>query len=418
MTLRTILPSALLLTAAALPAQDDLRDRVTRTDGKVVTGRVLVPTAEDELIVVQGGRRTRIPRADVGKLELVADDVREFCRRRVRLGANKRAQWFLVDWAKSHGLEGLARAQATLLALDDDTDEEAHAFLGHKKSPKGWLWELDGKNVLREQFEAAMAKKPWTITGERFAVRSDGGMRETVAALLDLEHLGVEFHQRFGAPLQLQETLQPIVVETTRGATAFQKWGFRPLPYYTPPPHGDVARTFYSGVRPTRPDRLFFVGAEGLLYHSLIGEVDQQSDRDRVCAWLEIGLGMYFESILQGPAGLAAPGDAAAQDRLALQALGRTFRLSSLLHLPMYGGFYLMDDTPTAIHWASAAAFTAWLLDPDNKPATREPFLEFVRQALGEKKGDSSTLFDRVLGRRVEEMEEPFKAWLEKKAGG
>ena len=83
----------------------------------------------------------------------------------------------------------------------------------------------------------------------------------------------------------------------------------------------------------------------------------------------------------------------------------------------MYGGFYLMDDTPTAIHWASATMLVAWLLDDDNKPATREPFLDYVRQALGDKKGDSSSLFDQVMGRRIEEMDEPWVKWLEKKAG-
>ncbi|MCA8975170.1 MAG: hypothetical protein KDC98_10630 [Planctomycetes bacterium] len=405
-----------LLLIASAPAQDDMRDVVTRTDGKVVTGRVAIPTAADELLVLQGGRRVRIARKEIAAIDLVADRVREFCRRRIAHKDNERAQWFLVDWAESRGLPGLARAQAMLLALDHD-HEGAHEFLGHRKAGKEWLWKYDGRDVAPGKLAELIGKKGIEIAGERFVVRCNDGLRANVAALLDLEQLGATFYQRFGAALQLEETLRPMTIEVARNGNEFDKWGFRPAPYYVPPPHGDEGRTFYAGVAPTRPEKLFFVGTQALLYRSLIGEVDQRSDRDRVCAWLEVGLGMLMENTMQGAAGYAFAGDLQLPQRTALTALGRSFRLGSLLHLPMYGGFYLMDDTPTAIHWASATMLVAWLLDDDNKPATREPFLDYVRQALGDKKGDSSSLFDQVMGRRIEEMDEPWVKWLEKKAG-
>lgn len=408
--------AAFLLFTAAATAQDDMRDKVTRTDGKVISGRVAVPTAADQLLVLQGGRRVRIERSEVKSVELVSDSLREFCRRRVKMKSNKRAQWFLVDWATARGLDNLAHAQAMLLALDDDL-AEAHEFLGHRKTGKDWQWRYDGRHVSKSKLGELITKKGYTIRGERFEIRCDDGLRANLAALLDLEHLGVAFYDRFGKDLQLEETLQPIVVETSRQSGEFQKWGFRPLPYYKPPPHGDVARTFYAGVAPTRPEKLFFVATQGLLYRSLIGEVNQQSDRDRICAWLEVGLGMYMENAMQGAAGFAAPGDLQQQDRQALRALGRSFRLGSLLQLPMYGGFYLMDDTPTAIHWAASTMLVAWLLEAKNQPPTREPFLAYIRAALGEKKGDSSSLFDEAMGRRVEDMEKPWVEWLEKKAG-
>ncbi len=75
-----------------------------------------------------------------------------------------------------------------------------------------------------------------------------------------------------------------------------------------------------------------------------------------------------------------------------------------------------MDDTPTAIHWSASTMLVTWLLEKDNRPPTREPFLNYIRQALGEKKGDSSSLFDRAMGRRIEEMEKPWMEWLEQKA--
>lgn len=417
--LRSILHpfAAVLFACAAAPAQDDLRDRLTLRDGKLVHGRVQVPAAPDELVLLQGGKRVRVPRAEVAAADLVGERIREFGARRVRMKDSPKAQAYLVDWAHRHELPGLARAQAMLLALDDDGHEAAHEFLGHKRTGKSWTWDLDGRSVARDQLEAALARKPFEIAGERFVLRCDAGLRAGVAALLDLEYMAAVFFARFGEPLQLREVLEPIRVATWRSADPFPKWGFRPLPYYQPPPHGDEARTFYAGVAPGRPQRLFFVGTEALLYRTLIGEVDRADDRDRICAWLEVGLGMLMENTMDGPPGYAAPGPLRAQDLQALQALGRTLRITQLIHLPMYSGFYLMDDTPTTIHWAAATMFVAWLLDPDNVPATREPFLRFVVAALRERQGDSSSAFDKAMGRRIEELEEPWTKWLAKQAG-
>ena len=83
----------------------------------------------------------------------------------------------------------------------------------------------------------------------------------------------------------------------------------------------------------------------------------------------------------------------------------------------MYSGFYLMDDTPTAINWSASTMFVAWLLETGNTPRTREPFLKFVVEALRDRKGDSSSAFDKAMGRRIEDLEEPWMKWLAKKAG-
>jgi hypothetical protein len=405
-----------LAICAAAAAQDDLRDRVTMADGKVLGGRVENPHEAAEWTLLQGGKRLRLQRSEVAESDLVADRIREFCERRVRLRDSAKAQAWLVDWAASRQLPGLARAQAMWLALSAD-DDAAHEFLGHQRGPKGWTWPHEGKRLTLQQLEQALLRSPLTIAGERFAVRCDGDLARATAALLDLEHLGVVWHARFGRDLQLHESLQPILVEVRDSVEDFPKWGFRPIPWYEPPPHGDVARTFCTGIRAPRPERLFFVGTQGLLYRTLIGEVNRQDQRDRVCAWLEIGLGMYMESLMQGDAGFAAPGPLRAQHTQSMTALGRSYRLSQLLHLPMYGAFYLMDDTPTAINWSASTMFVAWLLEPDNQPKTRDNFLRYVRESLGGKKGDSSSLFDEVMGVRIEDLDEPWRQWLSKTAG-
>lgn len=415
---RLSLPLSLTLVLAATPAaQDDLRDRVTRADGKVLTGRVQNPFGVDEILLLQGGKRVRVARPDIAAMDLVGDRVREFCERRVRLRNSPKAQTYLIDWAATRQLPGLARAQATWLALQDEGNTTAHEFLGHSHGPKGWLWPHDGRKWTRAQLDTALAREPMTITGERFALRCSADLVANVAALLDLEHLGVAWQARFGEALQLREVLAPIDVVVSPSADEFPKWGFRPLPFYEPPPHDDVAHTFATGLAGQRPPKLFFVGTQGLLYHTLIGEVSRRDDRDRVCAWLEVGLGMVMQNTMQGDPGFAAPGEPRRQDLQALTALGRDYRIQNLLHLPMYSAFYLMDDTPSAINWSAATMFTTWLLEPDNTPRTREPFLRFIRASLGERKGDSSSAFDKIMGVRVEDLDAPWRAWLAKTAG-
>lgn len=407
---------ALLATLAPGQRKDDLRDRLTQKDGRELSGRVDNPFAADELLLLQGGKRVRVARADLATLDLVGDRVREFCERRLRQKDSPKAQTYLMDWAETHGLPGLARLQALWLVLASDDNTAAHELLGHRSTAKGWLWPHNGKFLRRDQLDALLQKEPVELVGERFALRCDGDLRTAAATLLDLEQLGAAWFARFGAALQLREVLTPIRVEVHRNRDEFPKWGFRPLPFYVPDPHGDVARTFFAGANPERPQRLFFVGTEALLYHTLIGSVDRQDDRDRVCAWLEIGLGMLMEDSLQGPPGLAEPGPQRTQDLQALQALSREHRLGTLLHLPMYGGFYLMDDTPTALNWSGAAMFVAWLLDADNQPPTRDAFLRYVRTALVNRLGDSSSAFDQAMGQRAEALEEPFRVWLAEQA--
>ncbi len=408
--------AAILFAIAASPAQDDLRDRVIRKDGRIVEGRVAEPFADGELLVLQGGKRVRVPRDEVAELQLVADRIREFCERRRKQKDSPRAQWYLVDWARSQGLPELARLQAMALALADDDNADAHEFLGHERTGKGWLWEHRGKRVTKDQLQAQLQKQPLDLRGERFVLRCDADLRTNVNALLDLEQLGVAWFEQFGKPLQLREVLDPIRVVAYRNVDAFEKWGFRPVPYFVPPPHSDEARTFYAGPAPTRPERLFFVGVQGLLYRTMIGEVNQQSDRDRVAPWLEVGLGSWFEARMNGPAGFVNFGPPKNENLVALQALARPPRLPHLVQLPMYGGFYLMDDTATAVHWAAATMFVTWLLDTDKQPSTRETFLRYVRLALAERKGTSSSVFDATMGQRIEALEQPWIDWLGKKS--
>ncbi len=413
--IRALATSSLL--AAACAGQDDVRDRVTLHSGEVVLGRVATPYSHDELLVVTGGRRTRVAREDVAATVTVAGRVKEFFERRLRHRRSPRALRYLVDWAVARDLAGLARLQALELVLLDDGDAAMHEVLGHRLKNRQWLWPRKNKWLTREKLEASLEGRPLRLEGERFALTCDAGLLANARALLDVEHLAVVWFAQFGADLGLREVLAPIEVRTFRRAEEFPKWGFRPRPYFEPPPHADEARAFYAGAAPTRPEGLFFVATQGLLYRTLIGDADLQSSRARVCAWLEVGLGMHMQRIMRGDAGFAAPGAALGDDRTALRALGRGYRLTHLVHLPMYGGFYLTDNTATETNWAAATMFTAWLLDADNPLGTRPRFLDYVRASLGDRLGDSSTAFDRHMGTPIERLEEPWLDWLNQTAG-
>ena len=408
--------------AAALaclsPAQDDMRDRLTLTNGKVVNGRIASPYKSGELLIVQGGKRVRIEASKIAKKELVADSMVEFFKRRDQHGKSRRALRYLVDWAETHDLKNMARLQATELVLQDDTDTAMHEFLGHRLRSGKWLWPHNGKQITLEKLQAALTKRPLKFAGERFTLSCDAALLTNLHALFDLERLGITWFKEFGEDLSLKEVLTPIAIRTYRNSTEFPKWGFRPRPFFEPPPHDNLGRTFYSGALPTRPQDLFFLGTQGLLYRTLIGEGDQFDNRGRICAWLEIGLGMHMEKVMQGPAGFAAPGKPQQLDLLAMRALGRGYRLTHLVHLPMYGSFYMTDSTTTQINWSAASMFTTWLLD-DTKiiDTTRPQFLQYIRAALADRQGDSSTTFDRIMGKPVEQFDEPWRAWLNNLAG-
>jgi hypothetical protein len=404
-------------------AQDDLRDRITLTNGKVIEGRVVTPHKlvaphkDDQLLLVQGGKRVRIDLAQIAKTRLVKDQMVEFFQRRQLHGKSKRALHYLVDWAEAQGLANMARLQAMELVLLDNDDQAMHEFLGHKQRGKVWLWPNGNKMQTFAKLNESMTQRPLRLAGERFALRCDAGLLVNVRALFDLERLGVTWFEQFGRDLELNEVLKPIEIQTYRNATDFPKWGFRPRPFFEPPPHDDLGRTFYAGPMPDRPEDLFFLGTQGLLYRTLIGQGNQQDRRDRVCAWLEIGLGMHMQRLMQGPAGFAVPGKPQQLDSTAMAALGRGYRLTHLVHLPMYGSFYLTDDSATAINWSAASMFATWLLDETKKAPTRPQFLQYIRAALAERQGDSSTTFDRIMGKPIEHFEEPWRDWLNKLVG-
>ena len=77
----------------------------------------------------------------------------------------------------------------------------------------------------------------------------------------------------------------------------------------------------------------------------------------------------------------------------------------------------LTQATTTETNWAAAEMFVTWLLDDTAGHDLRDPFLKYVVAALRDRKGDSSSAFDRIVGTPIERLEEPWLDWLNKLAG-
>lgn len=408
---RTLRPVALALAATLAPAQHDLRDTVTLTGGKELRGRILTPHHPDTLTVAIGGKRERVPLSRIASTHSISDDLTELLSRRRAAIDNPKLRMFLAEWAATKSLPEMARLLALEVVLEDPAHAAAHRLLGHRKHERGWLWRFDDRWLTREQVEAAMADgTAMTIESEHWQIVVGVGLIEAVRALFDLEHLYGFWHREFGEALQLQEALTRLEIRVAQSSGTFSRWGQDARPYYVPRPFGDYATTFYPDLAPTRPSGLFFCGTQHILYHCLMDTPRMQTDRDRVCAWLEIGLGRYAEQAMVGDPGLAKgrrPAPGSSLD--AHNGLAWPGNIENLIHLPMYPSFYMRAEYVTDTNWGAASSFCRFLLEHPDK-GIRARFLTYVRDALQRGKGDSSKAFDNALGQEIEAFESAWRA--------
>jgi len=417
---KAALLSALLGLSAALPAQKDLRDEVRLKNGQTIAGRIYNPHDPDSLTVRIGGKRERFSRTQVAATTSVQQNLAELLDRRRQHPDNTRLRWILAEWAQSRELPEMAQLLALELVLEDPDHTAAHEMLGHRRSARGWLWQHDGQWLTRDQLELTILD--WNdalhLESEHWRLVFDAGLLEGVRALFDLEHLYQYWHETFGAELQLHEALgQKMEVRVRRNDSDFPRWGQEPKPYFTPDPFGDVAETFYPALQPTRPAGLFFVGTQHILYHCLMADQRVRGPRDRICAWLEVGLGRYADQVMRGDAGQAVGVRPAKLDPVdAANALAWPGSIENLIHVPMYAGFYMRGEYVTDTNWGAASSLTAFLMDhPDADVQKR--FRAYVRAALAGGAGDSSRAFDEAMEQKIETFQQPWRAAAVKAAG-
>lgn len=396
----------------------DVRDVVTLEKGEL-KGRVINPFDPDEIVLVQKGKRRRIPRQKIQKLHLLRDDMRVFLeRRRSKRSGDAEVQWgwLLVEWAHSKGLFRMAELQAMELALRFGHGD-SHRYLGNRKKNDTWLWPHKGGWHDYAGLEEAI--RSWgngiTIRSEHFSVRCNGGVAMAVHALIDLEALYLWWGDTFGAALDMREVRTVMPLQVHRDKESFPRWGNLRMPWFDPDPSGDVVRTHVDSAG-TRPERLFQCGSWLILWHAVALDPQVQDEQERINPWLEMGLSGYAQMVFEGPPGLAAPRAEADPKRECLRAANFPIRLQTHVQLPIYAGYYLAGDRETRQRWAVSATLATWLLE-HNGPKRREAFLRYAKASLRQRKGTSSTLWKRQLGVSVATLEGPWRGWVRGIAG-
>ena len=407
------------MTGAILPAvtpgqkkigRPDHRDRVTLQNGKELRGRVLNPYWREELILMDGGQRTRVPRKQVRDVHTIHDDLRQFYKYRAAVGKNPKRAWILVEWADSVNLPGMARLQALSIVLADPKSVPARKFLGHKLRKKEWLWPVDGRYRKRADFDSHHAKwgKALELTGEHFRVKTNAGVARAVEMLFDLERLYLFWMDTFGAALDMREALEPIDMHAWASMFKFPKISALQLPYY----HmgNEIGMTFF---RPDakRPEQLFAIATEAMIYGTLVDSRAVHA-RAHVCAWAEVGLGLWVQSGFGGDPGLAAPLGKPRLDPLTASTVFRSRpRLNRVIHL--HYELYFEMSRRVAIRWGATETLVHYLMSTKPDPKIRERFLGYLHRVFRKGLGDSSTAFDKAMGEKIESMQPKFQRWLQ-----
>lgn len=393
-------------------AQTDLRDKVTLMNGKEVRGRVLSPFGPERILLVQGGKRKRYPHVMVRDVHTVNDDLRTFFEYRKQHGSDPKRAWYLVEWAESKKLHGIARLQAFSIVLADPKHDKAHEFLGHQKRKSEWRWPVETRHRSLADFEKYHSKwsKSFELTGEHFRVKTNAGVARAVEMLFDLERLYLFWMDTFGEPLRMNEAVKPIDVHAWSSRFKFPKISAVQLPYYDV--KNEHAATFFRADA-KRPEQLFAVATQALIYATLV-ENKAIHARSHVCAWAEVGLGLWVESAFDGKPGQAVPLKKAHLDPLTASTVFRSRpRLNRVIHL--HYELYYEFSKMTTIRWGATETLVHYLMSKKPDPKMRARFMTYLERVFRKGLGDSSTAFDKAMEQKVETLQPKFMRWLQVK---
>jgi hypothetical protein len=411
-----LVAGACLAAVASAIAQDDSRDRVQKTDGRELRGRVFSRFDGDEIVLQQGTHRTSIPRADVTAIDAVRERVGECMQHFDRLPDHPRHLWYVIGHAQNRQLSDLARVLALDLVLRHPDHAEARAFLGHRRRGKDWLWPDGDEWRSLSDLERRHAEwgHPFVVDSEHFRLRTDASLRRAVDTLLDLERIYQWWLSRFGEPLHLYELRgDKVLFEVWRERGSFPRLNKLEHPYFQhriEDTHPPIARTYFDGAA-GRPTRLTEVAVQALLYRTLADDPGLRTAH-RFCGWGEVGLARHAERCLAGPPGRIAPVDwRLPLDEAALVAADPAGRLANLTHRSTRQLHFTVTDE-VATDWATVHLFVTFLLTSEPPSGLGQGFLDYLRAAVRGAKGDSSSELDRALGRKLETLEAPFREWL------
>ncbi len=453
---RTVFASLLLLFvlgAEALASErrrgpgrgDDERDLVVDKQGNEVRGRVIRRYGDEGVLVLQGGSTKLVKKADVARVETTRERLATFLAER-KAGLTVEQEWALVARAGALQLPHLQRLQALHVLLRDPDHEAAHAFLGHKRRNKRWRWVIGKHEAPKEELDKLVSK--WSdrasLRSEHFVVETSTGLRNAVNLAFDLERLYVAWMAEFGELFNLAEDVRdPLRVMTVLVYPAKYSEDFKDSlsalrePFYsaatnlvTSTGNPNLAITYYR-EGDEFPVDFFDVATQQLLYSTtVLGGVKGELppfDGQRMCHWIELGLGYWFGRQFGGKAGYCERQpfvtDFALRKQAAIDAPGGNLaaadnEVTNLIGLHME--LYHLPNKLTPLHRAKARTFFEYLMTERPRiEHKRGKFVDgfagivgYLREAYHTPRSHSSSAFDNALGGKVEVLEGPWKKWL------
>jgi hypothetical protein len=417
--------------------EPDLRDVVVLTSGAELTGRVVRPHAADTIELVQGDELRVIQRSDVLRTSTVEERLASWLELATP-GLPVAREWELVLAADAAQLHAIARLQAHRVLLLEPDHAGAHAFLGHEGKPGKWKWLLDERHVSHDKWLAATTDEddPLAFTSEHWSVRCDGGLLRTLQIAFDLERLYVAWNADFGAYVDARTVREPMIARVHARHEDFRPLSSVGLPYYDPGhllgSTNSYDSAFYTWYEPAaaRPERLFDLATQQLIYTAVLGEklrtVPRDTTEHREAACLEVGLGDWFERRVNGSPGFAEFG-AWRPDKLAAElALSRArtrpldvhrHELTNLVHVSW--GRLAQTKDENEVYWAKCRTFIAFLMENGATlpvgaaGGTRTSVFALTRTIYGVPTGNTSTAWDEALApAKLEELEVAWKQWL------
>jgi hypothetical protein len=425
------------------------RDVVVLKGGKEERGVVIEDSDPLRVVLLRdGGRREVFARAEVVRVDKLRDRLASFLGVR-KPGLSADQEWQLAEDAVRSRLAHMARLQAYRVLLLDPLHEKAHQFLGHHRAGADWDWILDGRFVPAKKY--AERCREWNsrvvLESEHFVVESDAGLARATEVLFDLEGLYLWWLAHLGPELFASEDVdQPRDEKVTffvhKSLASFQPLA-REEPHYDP--SGElatakgginVARTFYLPDR-TRPEELFELGAEALIYSTLVlGKTrggEPSPELRRSAHWVEIGLAYWVARHAGGAPGypeFATPLTGAF--RVDFDTARRTFETIHAPH-PLANARYELtnliglsydnfvgNSANIPLAKARCASFVSFLIeaDPPVKKGKkvvgsgRAGLWHYFREVYGTPTASSSSAFeDGFQGGKLESLEAPWKAW-------
>jgi hypothetical protein len=398
--------SAALAAVASLPAQTTpARDVVRLTNGSAVHGRVLRVDV-DVLVVRVGSVDRTIRREQVQSFTSVASHHRALLQTwRDTDATDADALLQLAAKADEQDLPHEARLLRWYALLQRPQDGTIHAALGNREQGARFRVEIDGKWVPFEDADALGTDfdDAWRLRSEHFAIRCAAGLRAGLDTLMELEALYWQFHDLFGASLQLLELVEPIDVRLYRSRDQMPNLSNNVGAYFS-----TSEPALFTCFENGRPSALVHEATHGLLHHFFVRAAKA---RGTLPGWLDEGWAEYMD----GRAQTRVPGKPTFLER-SVGAGHRQTLAAARKQDDLYGVHRLLNfkssdfgaSTRQDVKYAQAWALFRHLFEhPDQ--AMRALFVDYLQEAV-HGKGQAST-FRRLFQKHERALEtEPWQA--------